>query len=69
MVPPRKKHPTIFRVFEELEPGGSFVLINDHDPRPLRHQFEAEMAGRFGWEYLEQGPEEWRVRILKRGSP
>ncbi|HEX7091339.1 MAG TPA: DUF2249 domain-containing protein [Longimicrobiales bacterium] len=68
VIPPREKHPTIFRTFEELAPGGSFVLINDHDPRPLRYQFEAEMPGKFGWEYLEQGPEVWRVRILKRGD-
>ncbi|MFO7262112.1 MAG: DUF2249 domain-containing protein [bacterium] len=68
VIPPREKHPTIFRTFEALAPGDSFVLINDHDPRPLRYQFEAELSGRFGWEYLEQGPEVWRVRITKRGE-
>jgi uncharacterized protein (DUF2249 family) len=66
VIPPRDKHPTIFRTFEELGTGESFVLINDHDPRPLRYQFEAEIPDRFGWEYLEQGPEVWRVRITKR---
>jgi uncharacterized protein (DUF2249 family) len=39
------------------------VLVNDHDPRPLRYQFEAEHAGRYSWDYLEAGPEVWRVRI------
>ena len=68
VIPPREKHPTIFRTFDALEPGDSFVLINDHDPRPLRYQFEAEMPDRYGWEYLEQGPEVWRVRITKRGE-
>jgi len=68
VIPPRDKHPTIFRTFEDLGAGESFVLINDHDPRPLRYQFEAEMPDRFGWEYLEQGPEVWRVRITKRGE-
>lgn len=37
--------------------------LNDHDPKPLYYQFEAEHAGQFTWEYLEQGPEVWRVRI------
>ena len=66
VIPPREKHPTIFRTFDELAPGESFVLVNDHDPFPLRYQFEAERAGRFGWEYLEQGPAVWRVEISRR---
>lgn len=65
-IPPREKHPTIFRTFTALEPGESFVLVNDHDPRPLRYQFEFELAGQFAWDYLEQGPDVWRVRIGRR---
>lgn len=66
VIPPREKHPTIFRTFDALEVGQSFVLVNDHDPFPLRYQFDAERAGQFGWEYLEQGPAVWRVEISKR---
>jgi len=66
VIPPRDKHPTIFATFAALEPGESFVLVNDHDPKPLRYQMEAELAGEFGWEYLEQGPEVWRVAISRR---
>lgn len=67
-IPPREKHSTIFQTFDALGTGESFVLINDHDPRPLRYQFDAEHAGRFGWQYLEQGPEVWRVQISKAGA-
>lgn len=66
VIPPREKHPTIFHTFDALQPGESFVLVNDHDPFPLRYQFEAERAGIFAWEYLEQGPQVWRVEISKR---
>lgn len=66
IIPPREKHPTIFRTFDALEPGASFVLVNDHDPVPLRYQFEAERSGQFGWQYLEEGPELWRVEISRR---
>lgn len=66
VIPPREKHPTIFQTFDALEPGQWFVLINDHDPFPLRYQFDAERRDQFDWEYLEQGPEVWRVRIGKR---
>lgn len=62
-MPPRERHPTIFATFEALGPGEGFELLNDHDPAPLRYQFEAEVPGGFTWEYLEKGPEDWRVRI------
>jgi uncharacterized protein (DUF2249 family) len=65
---PRERHPLIFRTFEELQPGEGFVLVNDHDPKPLYYQFQAEVGARFDWEYLEQGPETWRVRIGRRPS-
>jgi uncharacterized protein (DUF2249 family) len=69
-LPPPIKHKTIFATFEKLEPGASFTLVNDHDPRPLYYQFAAERAGAFEWEYLEQGPAVWRVRIGKpTGGP
>ncbi len=60
---PRRRHELILESFAELHPGSAYVLINDHDPKPLRYQFEAELSGQFSWEYLEQGPEVWRVRI------
>lgn len=60
---PMHRHQAIFATFEALPKGESFVLVNDHDPKPLRYQFDAEMAGQFDWQYLEQGPKVWRVRI------
>lgn len=61
--PPSRRHELIFSSFDALQPGESFVLVNDHDPKPLWYQFEAEHAGAYAWDYLEQGPEVWRVRI------
>lgn len=64
-IPGRVKHAQIFQRWLDLPVGGFFVLLNDHDPVPLRYQFDAEFAGAFSWEYLEQGPEEFRVKISK----
>jgi uncharacterized protein (DUF2249 family) len=64
-IPPREKHPTIFKTFDALEAGSAFVLVNDHDPRPLRYQFDYDRPGAFDWQYLEQGPEVWKVRITR----
>ncbi len=65
LIPPREKHPTIFHTFDNLQKGESFILVNDHDPRPLKHQFTYERENQFSWEYLEEGPEWWRVRLTK----
>ncbi len=62
-ITPRERHPLIFDTFNALGSDEAFELVNDHDPRPLYYQFEAEMEGQFTWDYLEQGPEVWRVRI------
>jgi uncharacterized protein (DUF2249 family) len=64
-IAPARRHPMIFEAFESLAAGESFELVNDHDPKPLYYQFAAERAGQFTWEYLEQGPAAWRVRIGK----
>jgi uncharacterized protein (DUF2249 family) len=61
--PPARRHDLIFASYGSLGPGTGFVLVNDHDPKPLWYQFEAEHAGAYSWDYLEQGPEVWRVRI------
>jgi uncharacterized protein (DUF2249 family) len=60
---PRIRHELIFTSFDELPVDTAFVLVNDHDPKPLYYQLAAENAGQFTWEYLEEGPEVWRVRI------
>jgi uncharacterized protein (DUF2249 family) len=62
---PRARHPLIFRTFDQLAPGQSFVLVNDHDPKPLYYQMQFERKGQFDWQYLEEGPEVWRVRITR----
>ena len=66
--PPARRHELIFETYTGLGPGEGFVLVNDHDPKPLYYQFAAEHAGAFSWEYLEQGPGAWRVRIGRPAS-
>ncbi len=62
---PRERHPRVFNAWHSLAEGTAMVLVNDHDPVPLYYQFAAEHRGGFRWEYLERGPEIWRVRISK----
>jgi uncharacterized protein (DUF2249 family) len=64
-IPGRVKHTQIFQRWFDLPVGQHFILLNDHDPVPLYYQFAAEFPGTFTWEYLERGPEEFRVKITK----
>jgi len=65
-VPPAQRHPMIFQAFEALEPGEAFILVNDHDPKPLYYQFKYEREGQFDWNYLEEGPQVWKVQVGKK---
>ena len=68
--PHGQRHDVIFTTFDALAAGAAFVLVNDHDPKPLRYQFEAQHAGHYSWDYLEAGPDMWRVRIGRpAGTP
>lgn len=64
-IPCSIKHSLILKTWTELAVGDHFILLNDHDPVPLRYQFQAEFPGAFTWDYVEKGPEDFRVRITK----
>ena len=64
-LPPRDRHTLVFSTFKALLPGESMELINDHNPQPLKGQFESGLFGAFDWTPLESGPGQWRVQIAK----
>lgn len=65
-----QRHPLIFGRFAGLAVGEAFILVNSHDPKHLRQEFERDQAGAFGWDYVDAGVLEsagrvWRVRISR----
>ena len=66
---PKRRNELICESFGALLPDTAFVLVNDHDPKPLYYQFAAENPGEFTWDYVEEGPEVWRVRIGRVAPP
>lgn len=68
VIPPKLKHPTIHSMLRSLSSDETLRIVNDHDPRPLRFEIEADYPGSFTWEYVEQGPETWRVDIRRVAS-
>ena len=67
-IPPRERHAQIFASFDALAVGHALQIVNDHDPRPLRFQFDDRTPGQFDWSYVESGPETWRVNIKRTAT-
>jgi uncharacterized protein (DUF2249 family) len=65
-LPAPSRHMRIFLNFAALPEGEDFVIVNDHDPKPLWYQLHYEHGDKFTWEYLEEGPVVWRVRIGRK---
>ena len=59
--PPARRHGyLIYDTYDKLTREG-FVLVNDHDPKPLYYQLAAEHPDQFRWGTTsEEGPEAWR---------
>ena len=65
VMPPFERHIKIFEEWEILQVGKTLRIINDHDPKPLHYQFEAELPDTYEWNYIENGPKDWIVEITK----
>ena len=63
---PFERHELIFEKWDALPEGDTLRIINDHDPKPLHYQFEAEYRDHYEWEYDEKGPKDWKVSIKKK---
>ena len=61
----RDRHVLIFRELDRLEVGDALTLINDHDPKPLSYQLQAERPGAFAWNSEPINPVEWRVQVQR----
>ena len=65
-VPHSIRHATVFGAFDAVPVGGALVLVAHHDPVPLLRQLHDRTAGRISVDYLERGPEAWRLRLTRR---
>ena len=67
-IEPRERHASVFSRFDALLPGQALQLLNDHDPQPLRTQFERRCFGQFIWTALQAGPAVWREQLTRIGA-
>ncbi|MFC8504357.1 DUF2249 domain-containing protein [Pedococcus sp. NPDC057267] len=64
-VPHAIRHATIFGALDAVRAGGGMVLVAPHDPLPLLRQLEGRAPGAFAVDYLERGPQAWRLRFTR----
>jgi uncharacterized protein (DUF2249 family) len=64
-VPHAIRHATIFGALDAVQPGSGLVLVAPHDPLPLLAQIEQRSPGRFEVDYLQRGPEAWRLAFVR----
>jgi uncharacterized protein (DUF2249 family) len=48
-----------------MKAGETFTFINDHDPIPLYYEFKSIYGDVVGWEYLNRGGREWKVKVTR----
>jgi uncharacterized protein (DUF2249 family) len=65
VVPHAIRHATVFGALDAVQPGGGLVLLAPHDPLPLLAQIEQRAPGRYSIDYLERGPETWRLAFIR----
>ncbi|MBE2213738.1 MAG: DUF2249 domain-containing protein [Opitutaceae bacterium] len=65
------KRPAVIDRCVNLPVGSSFVLINGHDPVPLRAFLDGQFPGCFRWEHVPGlvDDDAVAIRVSKVGSP
>ena len=64
-IPHAIRHATIFGALGAIAPGFSLDLIANHNPLPLLSQLEERRPDEFEVEYVDDGPEVWRLRFTR----
>lgn len=64
-IPHEVRHAAIFGALDGIRPGRGLILCAAHDPVPLLNQLAQQRPGVFNVDYLERGPEQWRLQVTR----
>ncbi|WP_245933636.1 DUF2249 domain-containing protein [Arthrobacter livingstonensis] len=65
VIPHAIRHATIFGALEGLDAGRGILLVANHNPLPLLAQLEQRSAGKFAVDYVENGPDTWKLSMVR----
>ena len=64
-IPQWERHAQIFAAFESLESGQALLVVTDHEPRPLRAQFDERYGAGYTWTARQLGDGRWEAEIAR----
>lgn len=64
-IEPAHRHARVIGQVSSLVPGEVVVVAAPHAPERLLAEIDVDVAGDFSFEYLQQGPDVWRVAISR----
>lgn len=65
-IPHAVRHAAIFGSLESLAPHSGMIISATHNPLPLLAQLEQKHPGAFESTYLDEGPDRWRIKFVRR---
>jgi uncharacterized protein (DUF2249 family) len=66
VLPPEFAHRAALERFSRLRPGERLRVRSGRDLESLWNVLAAGRPGEFGWAYLQEGPDQWRVEVTRR---
>lgn len=67
-IPAPDRHEFILKSFANLNPEETLLIVNNHDPRPLVEQMKSVFGKLLEYNYVESGPNVWKVRFVRKKS-
>lgn len=64
-VPHAIRHGAILGALGQLDSGAGMVLVAPHDPQPLLRQIHEQFSGTVEVSYLQRGPEDWKLKLVR----
>ncbi len=64
-IPHALRHASILGALAGLPVAGGLVLVAPHDPLPLLAQIDQRWPSVFTVDYLQRGPEAWRLALVR----
>jgi uncharacterized protein (DUF2249 family) len=65
-LPPEQAAEAAARRLMRLRPGDEVEMRSGSDPVPVWQRIDELAPGRYGFVYLEDGPDRWRLRVTRR---
>ncbi len=51
---------------DSLQMGETIEIIDNHNPSLLYNQLQENRPNEFEWNYLEEGPNTWKIAVKKK---